>query len=66
MSHAQLCTGILTVGLIASALNISGVSSVAVEIPLVPSLIGVVLIAMYMFKARMARIAQKEAVRLSI
>lgn len=58
--------GFLTVGLIASALNISGVSSVAVEIPLVPSLIGVVLIAMYMFKARMARIAQKEAVRLSI
>jgi uncharacterized membrane protein YtjA (UPF0391 family) len=49
--------GFLTVGLIASALNVTGVSSVAVEIPLVLSLIGIVLVAMYMFKGRTARIA---------
>jgi len=46
----------LTVGLIA-ALNFTGVSSVAVEIPLVLSLIGIVLVAMYMFKGRTAQIA---------
>jgi hypothetical protein len=33
------------------------VSSVAVEIPLVLSLIGIVLVAMYMFKGRTAAIA---------
>ena len=49
--------GFLTVGLIASALNFTGVSSLAVEIPLVLSLIGIVLVAMYMFKGRTARIA---------
>ncbi len=47
----------LTVGLIASALNLTGVSSVAVEIPLVLSLIGIVLVAMYMFKGYTTRIA---------
>ena len=49
--------GFLTVGLIASALNFTGVFSLAVEIPLVLSLIGIVLVAMYMFKGRTARIA---------
>jgi uncharacterized membrane protein YtjA (UPF0391 family) len=47
----------LTVGLIANTLNFTGVSSYAVEIPLVLSLIGIVLVAMYMFKGRTARIA---------
>lgn len=47
----------LTVGLIAGVLNFSGVSSVAVEVPLVLSLIGIVLVAMYMFKGRTARMA---------
>ena len=47
----------LMVGLIAGVLNFSGVSSVAVEVPLVLSLIGIVLVAMYMFKGRAARIA---------
>jgi uncharacterized membrane protein YtjA (UPF0391 family) len=47
----------LTVGLIANAMNFTGVSSVAVEIPLVLSLIGIVLVATYMFKGRTAAIA---------
>jgi uncharacterized membrane protein YtjA (UPF0391 family) len=47
----------LTVGLIASAMNFTGVSSVAVEIPLGLSLMGTMLVAMYMFKGRTAAIA---------
>jgi uncharacterized membrane protein YtjA (UPF0391 family) len=47
----------LTVGLIAASLNYTGMSSLAVEIPLVLSSIGIVLVAMYMFKGRTAQIA---------
>jgi uncharacterized membrane protein YtjA (UPF0391 family) len=47
----------LTVGLITGCLNYTGMSSLAVEIPLVLSLIGIVLVAMYMFKGRTAQIA---------
>jgi uncharacterized membrane protein YtjA (UPF0391 family) len=47
----------LTVGLIADALNFTRVSSVAVEIPLLLSSIGIVLVAIYMFKGRTAQIA---------
>jgi len=47
----------LTVGLIAGVLNFTGMSSVPTEIRLVLSLIGIVLVAMYMFKGRTARIA---------
>jgi uncharacterized membrane protein YtjA (UPF0391 family) len=47
----------LTVGLIAGSLNYTGMSSLAIEIPLVLSSIGIVLVAMYMFKGRTARIA---------
>jgi len=47
----------LTLGLIAGVLNFSGVSSVAVEVPLVLSLIGIVLGATYVFIGRTARIA---------
>ena len=46
----------LMVGLIAGALNFTGVYSVAVEVPWMLSLIGIVLAAMYMFKERTARI----------
>jgi len=45
----------LTAGLIAGSLNYTGMSSLAVEIPLVLSLIGVVLVATYLFKGRIAR-----------
>ena len=47
----------LTVGLIIGSLNYTGMSSLPVEIPLVLSLIGIVLVAMYMFKGRTAQIA---------
>ena len=47
----------LTVGLITGCLNYTGMSSLAVEIPLVLSLIGIVLVAMYVFNGRIARIA---------
>jgi uncharacterized membrane protein YtjA (UPF0391 family) len=47
----------LTAGLLAGSLNYTGVSSLAVEIPLVLSLIGVVLVATYVFNGRIARIA---------
>ena len=47
----------LTVGLITGSLNYTGMSSLAVEIPLVLSLVGSVLVAMYMFKGRTAQIA---------
>jgi uncharacterized membrane protein YtjA (UPF0391 family) len=44
-------------GLITGFLNYTGMSSLAVEIPLVLSLIGIVLVGMYMFKGRTAQIA---------
>ena len=47
----------LTVGLSTGALNYTGMSSLAVEIPLVLSLIGIVLVATYVFNGRVARIA---------
>ena len=47
----------LTVGLITGSLNYTGMVSLAVEIPLVLSLIGIVLVAMYMLKGRPAQIA---------
>ena len=47
----------LTVGLITGALNYTGMSSLAVEIPLVLSLVGIVLVATYVFNGRIARIA---------
>jgi uncharacterized membrane protein YtjA (UPF0391 family) len=47
----------LTVGLITGSLNYTGMSSLAVEIPLVLSSIGIVLVAMHMFKGRTAQIA---------
>jgi uncharacterized membrane protein YtjA (UPF0391 family) len=47
----------LTLGLITGSLNYTGMSSLAVEIPLVLSLIGIVLVGMYMFKGRTAQIA---------
>jgi uncharacterized membrane protein YtjA (UPF0391 family) len=47
----------LTVGLITGCLNYAGMSSLAVEIPLVLSLVGIVLVATYLFNGRIARIA---------
>ena len=47
----------LTVGLITGCLNYAGLSSLAVEIPLVLSLVGIVLVATYLFNGRIARIA---------
>jgi uncharacterized membrane protein YtjA (UPF0391 family) len=47
----------LTLGLITGSLNYTGMSSLAVEMPLVLSLLGIVLVAMYMFKGRTAQIA---------
>ena len=47
----------LTVGLITGVLNFTGVSSVSAEIRLGLSLIGTVLVAMYLFRGRMSRIA---------
>ncbi|HEU5202299.1 MAG TPA: hypothetical protein VFT92_05845 [Nitrospira sp.] len=47
----------LMVGLIAGALNFTGVYSVAVEVPWMLSLIGIVLVAIYLFKGRTARMA---------
>ena len=47
----------LMLGLIVGALNFTGVSSVAVEIPWMLPLIGIVLVAMYVFKGRTARLA---------
>jgi uncharacterized membrane protein YtjA (UPF0391 family) len=43
---------LLTVGLITGVLNYTGMSSLAVEIPLVLSLIGIVLVATYLFNGR--------------
>ena len=48
---------VLTVGLITGVLNYTGMSSLAVEIPLVLSLIGIVLVATYLFSGRIARTA---------
>ena len=47
----------LTVGLVASALNLTGMSSVGVQISWILSLIGVVLVAIHVFKGRTTRIA---------
>jgi uncharacterized membrane protein YtjA (UPF0391 family) len=47
----------LTVGLITGALTITGMSSLPVEIPLVLSLTGIVLVAVYLFIGRTVRIA---------
>jgi uncharacterized membrane protein YtjA (UPF0391 family) len=47
----------LGVGLITGALTITGMSSLPVEIPLVLSLTGIVLVATYLFIRRTARIA---------
>jgi uncharacterized membrane protein YtjA (UPF0391 family) len=47
----------LTVGLITGSLNYTGMVSLAVEIPLVLSLIGIVLVATYLFNGRIARMA---------
>ena len=46
----------LTVGLVAGALNFTGVSSVGVQISWILSLIGVVLVAIHVFKGRTTRI----------
>jgi len=47
----------LVVGLIAGALNLAGVSSVAVQISWVLSLIGIVLVAIHVLTGRTARVA---------
>jgi len=46
----------LVVGLIAGALNLAGVSTVAVQISWILFLIGIVLVAIHVFKARTARV----------
>jgi uncharacterized membrane protein YtjA (UPF0391 family) len=47
----------LVVGLIAGALNLAGVSSVAVQISWILFLIGIVLVAVYMVTGRTTRVA---------
>ena len=47
---------LLTVGLVAGALNFTGVSSVGVQISWILSLIGVLLVAIHVFKGRTTRI----------
>jgi len=47
----------LVVGLIAGALNLAGVSTVAVQISWVLFLIGVVLVAIHVITGRTARVA---------
>ena len=47
----------LVVGLIAGALSLPQVSSVAVQISWILSLIGIVLVAIHVFKRRTARVA---------
>ena len=46
----------LVVGLIAGALNLAGVSTVAVQISWILFLIGIVLVAIHVFKGRTARV----------
>ena len=46
----------LVVGLIAGALHLAEVSSVAVQISWILSLIGIVLVAIHVFKGRTARV----------
>ena len=53
----------LMVGLITGALNFTGVSSVAVQISWILSLVGIVLVAVYVFKGRTTGVMQREAVR---
>ena len=56
----------LIVGLTAGAVSLPQVSSVAVQISWILSMIGIVLVAMYVFKGRTIGVAQRsEAVRLS-
>jgi uncharacterized membrane protein YtjA (UPF0391 family) len=47
----------LLVGLITGALNFTGVSSVAVQISWILSLIGIVLVAIHVFNGRTTRMA---------
>lgn len=47
----------LAVGLVAGALNLAGVSSVAVQISWILFLIGIVLVAVHMVTGRSARVA---------
>jgi uncharacterized membrane protein YtjA (UPF0391 family) len=49
----------LVVGLIAGALNLAGVSTVAVQISWILFLIGIVLVAIHVFTGRTARIVQQ-------
>jgi uncharacterized membrane protein YtjA (UPF0391 family) len=49
--------GFLTIGLITGVLNYTGMFLSAIEIPLVLSLIGIGLVATYLFNGRIARIA---------
>ena len=55
----------LMIGLITGALNFTGVSSVAVQISWILSLVGIVLVAVYVFKGRTTGVMQREAVRSS-
>ena len=51
----------LVVGLIAGALNLAGVSTVAVEISWILFLIGIVLVAIHVFTGRAARVVTEES-----
>ena len=55
----------LVVGVIAGALNLAGVSAVAVQISWVLFLIGIVLVAIHLVTGRTARVARLGAVGLS-
>jgi uncharacterized membrane protein YtjA (UPF0391 family) len=55
----------LVVGVIAGALNLAGVSAVAVQISWVLFLIGIVLVAIHVITGRSARVALLEAVEMS-
>lgn len=49
----------LVVGLIAGALNLAGVSTVAVQISWILFLIGIVLVAIHVFTGRTARVVRQ-------
>jgi uncharacterized membrane protein YtjA (UPF0391 family) len=55
----------LMVGLITGAMNFTGVSAVAVQISWILSLVGIVLVAIHVFKGRPPGVMQREAVRSS-
>ena len=57
MSHALLALVFLVVGVIAGALNLAGVSAVAVQISWVLFLIGIVLVAIHVITGRSGRVA---------